>query len=51
MKLDSLDRRLEDLERQHAGPVKFNLHWYGEVPEPGAEVIQLRWVDEVEKEY
>ena len=51
MKAASLIRRLEDLERQQAEPVKFKLIWYDEEPEPGAEIIKLRWLDEVEKKY
>lgn len=47
----NLEKRLEDLERQQAEPVKFKLHWYDEVDEPRAEVIQLRWLDETKKEY
>ncbi len=51
MKVDSLNRRLETLERQQAEPTKFKLLWYDEVQSPQAEVIKLRWLDEVEKEY
>ena len=51
MKAVSLIRRLEALERQQAEPVKFKLLWYDEEPDPGAEVIQLKWFDEIEKEY
>ena len=54
MKADSLIRRLEDLERQQSEPVKFKLLWYDEEQsphEPRAEIIKLRWLDEVEKMY
>ena len=51
LKSDSLNRRLENLERQQAEPVKFELIWYDEESEPGAEIIKLRWLEEVEKEY
>ena len=54
MNADSLNRRLEALERQQAEPVKFKLFWYDEEQsphEPGAEIIKLRWLDEIEKEY
>jgi hypothetical protein len=51
MKVDSLIRRLEDQERQQAEPVDVKLIWYDEEPDPGAEVIQLKWFDEIEKEY
>jgi hypothetical protein len=49
-----LEKRLEDLERQQAEPTKFKLLWYDEEQgphDPRAEVIKLRWFDEVEKEY
>ena len=45
----NLEKRLEDLERR-ANPMDFKLVWYDDDPchEPGAQVIQLRWLDEVE---
>jgi len=49
MKIDSLDRRLTDLEKQREGPPKIRLRWYDD-PEPldqNAIHIQLRWFDEV----
>ena len=47
----SLEKRLGVLERQQAGPVKIKLLWYDEESDPGAEIIKLRWLDEIEKEY
>ncbi len=46
MKAD-LEKRLVILEQQ-AEPVGFKLIWYDDKPchEPGAEIIQLRWLDE-----
>jgi hypothetical protein len=51
MMLDRLDRRLKDLEWQQARPAEVKLVWYDEEPDPGAEIIKLRWLDEVEKKY
>ena len=44
----NLEKRLEDLERE-AEPEEVELMWYDDDPhrEPGDQVIQLRWLDEV----
>lgn len=46
MKIDSLDRRLADLEKQRDEPPKIHLCWYDESPNPNAIHIKLRWFDE-----
>jgi hypothetical protein len=48
MRMYSLDRRLEDLERQQEEPPKILLRWYDdpEPPNPNAIQIKLRWLDE-----
>lgn len=48
MKADSLNRRLEDLERQ-GEPDEYILVWADdehEPLEPGVERIQLKWADD-----
>ncbi|MGD0953816.1 MAG: hypothetical protein ABR985_15745 [Methanotrichaceae archaeon] len=50
MKLDSLDRRLKDLERRHSKPLEVKFYWSeDETPiEHRDSVIKLRWYDDAE---
>ena len=44
----NLEKRLGDLERQHAGPVEYKLVWADDnepVP-PGTPCIRLKWADD-----
>jgi hypothetical protein len=50
MKLDSLDRRLKDLELKGAKPIEIKFYWSeDEIPlEHRGSMIKLRWLDDVE---
>ena len=53
MKVDSLERRLADLEKQCEEPPKIRFGWYDDDPEPldsNVVHIQIRWFDEVTDE-
>ena len=47
MRIDSLDRRLTDLEKQQGEPPKIRLRWYDdpEPLDPNVIHIKLRWLD------
>ena len=52
MGLDSLKRRINDLEQKHGEPVEYVLRWADPDEDPskdGPDVIRLKWLDEIEK--
>jgi hypothetical protein len=46
MKLNSIDRRLEDLERKHTEPIEVRPYWSEDEipPESRGSVIRLKWL-------
>jgi len=55
MGLDSLKRRINDLEQKRSGPVEYAIRWTdddegGDPSKDGPDVIRLRWLDEIESE-